>query len=153
MVFFVLLRLFSFAQVEVKGNLLKIQGDPLQNHPVYLFDRDNFLEETTTNDSGYYIFDVNDVSDILIVKTVGFCGFWETYSDTVKLDEGDAFEINFSICYNSTPNACNSNFIARPQSHFNFLFSSLVQPNEFINYQWDFGDGETATSAEVEHIY
>ncbi len=153
LVFLMLLKLTSIAQVEIRGNVSKMQGDPLQDHPVYLYDENGFLDKTVTNEAGRYFFELNSGEDLLYIKTVGFCGFWDTYTDSVNLEKHTVFEIDFRICHNLAPIACDSKFTVRPQSEYNFSFIPITQANEFSTYEWHFGDGETSTSSEPEHRF
>ena len=152
-VFIGLLPLISYAQVEIRGNVTKMQGDLLQDHPVYLYDEDGFLDKTATDDTGRYFFELNSEKDLLYIKTVGFCGFWDTYTDSVNLGKHTIFEIDFRICHNLAPIACDSKFTVRPESEYIFSFTPISQTNEFSTYEWHFGDGETSSDSKPEHRF
>ncbi|MEM8909659.1 MAG: PKD domain-containing protein, partial [Bacteroidota bacterium] len=113
------------------------------------------VQETQLGFDGTYsiVFEVPDgtVANI-VVSTLDFCDGSEIGFDV--LTEGEAAVVDFEVCSEITPPACQAafDFLASDNDPLtiNFFNQSL---GEADTYLWDFGDGNTSTEENPVHTY
>lgn len=141
-------------QLSINGTITDSNQNQLINHPVFIKADQAIIDTVYTVKDGKYLWTTNNQDyEKIIIQTVGFCGEWETYSDTLQLSTLTNQENNFTICHQETNESCVANIAYENETNGLISFNADYRTKEYVNYFWDFGDGFTSTLSSPKHEF
>lgn len=156
---FLILNLLLFTQVvlhsqiAVRGTVANSGNNVVSNHPIYIKTDSGMLDTLYTDIAGRYSWEFTGVDGVYVIQTVGYCGEWRLYSDTVHLGLNSTEVVDFKVCHQITEESCSAFIEFQKETDRIIFFGSHNRAIEYISYYWDFGDGTYSSNPTPRHEF